>query len=221
MTTKTEKVSGVKAHTRYKNKKGEIVPGVTTVLGLLSKPQLVKWANNLGLQGIDSSKYVDKMASIGTLAHYMVECYLTKTSQDLTAYSPEEIDKAENALISFFEWERQYEIEPLGNEMRLLSEEFGYGGTVDFYCKINGKFNLVDFKTGKAIYNEHIIQLAAYRQLLVENGYPVQEVRILRIGRTEEEGFEERKETNLLNHWLLFSHLLEVHKLQKLIKRGA
>ena len=40
------------AHTQYKLVDGTKVPSVTTVLGILNKPALVKWANNLGLQGI-------------------------------------------------------------------------------------------------------------------------------------------------------------------------
>ena len=48
-----------KAHTAYKTAGGQRVPGVTTVLGVINKPALVPWANQLGLQGINSSTYVD------------------------------------------------------------------------------------------------------------------------------------------------------------------
>ena len=65
-----------KAHTIYKLANGKRVPGVTTVLGIINKPALVKWANNLGLQGIDSTTYVDGTAKIGTLAHEMIQEYL-------------------------------------------------------------------------------------------------------------------------------------------------
>lgn len=34
-------------------------------------------ANRLGLQGIDSTKYTDKAAKIGTLIHAMVESHIT------------------------------------------------------------------------------------------------------------------------------------------------
>lgn len=214
-----EKIKSAKAHTRYRNKDGKIVPGATTILGVLNKPALVKWANNLGLQGIDSTKYVDVMAKIGTLAHYMVESYLKSIEPDTSSFSKDEIDKAENAVLSFFEWERHNQLEPFLLEKQLVSEQYQFGGTVDCYCKLNGKYTLLDFKTSNAIYAEHIIQLSAYKQLLRENGYKVDEVRILRIGRTEDEGFEERKETNLSNHWTLFEHLLEVYRLQKIIKK--
>ncbi|GAI86127.1 unnamed protein product, partial [marine sediment metagenome] len=38
-------------------------------IGVLNKPALVPWANNLGLQGINVKDYVDDKADIGTLAH--------------------------------------------------------------------------------------------------------------------------------------------------------
>lgn len=218
---KVEKVSGVKAHTRYRLTDGTIVPGTTTILGVLAKPQLVKWANDLGLQGIDSTKYTDKMAVIGTLAHYLVECELKRETPNLDNYTKEEIDKAENALISFYEWQKENDLEVIFTEKKLVSEKYRYGGTVDCYGLLNGKHTLIDFKTSKAIYTEHIIQLAAYKQLLTENGYQVDQVRILRIGRDEEEGFEERKETKLGNHWKLFKNLREVYELQKIIRKGA
>ncbi len=52
---KTEAVAAKrsKVHTRYKLKNGLLVPGVTTVTGVLDKPALIIWANRLGLQGID------------------------------------------------------------------------------------------------------------------------------------------------------------------------
>jgi len=208
-----------KAHIQYKLADGTPVPGVTTVLGVLNKPYLVKWANNLGLQGIDSNKYTDAAAKIGTLAHYMVQCHLTGETPNFDDYSKSEIDQAENALISFFNWEKQHDIKPIFNEKALVSLNYIFGGTVDCYAMIDGKLGLIDFKTGKAIYPEMIIQLAAYKQLLRENGYEVDNVRIIRIGRTEDEGFDEKTVTNLDTQWELFTHLLEVYRLKKIIDK--
>ena len=73
---KIEQISRSKVHTVYKTGDSIRVPSVTTILGVLSKPALIPWANRLGLQGIDSSKYVDRLATIGTLAHYWIESYI-------------------------------------------------------------------------------------------------------------------------------------------------
>ena len=79
---------------------------------------------------------------------------------------------------------------------------------------------LLDFKTGKRIYDEALYQVAAYRQLLEEHKYPVQEVRVVRLGKTEDEGFEEKivKETNL--YFDMFCHCRCIYTLQGEIRRS-
>lgn len=210
-----ENVRAAKAHTRYKTSDGKQVPGVTTILGVLNKPALVKWANNLGLQGIDSSRYVDKMASIGTLAHYMIQCHLAGEVPDFSAYSPEEIEKANNSLKSYHAWESQHTLKPLLCEAPLISERYRFGGTIDCYCTLNGITTLLDFKTSKAIYPEHIVQVAAYRMLLREHGYPTEVVRVLQIGRDESEGFSERVVIETADHWRVFELCREIYDLKR------
>lgn len=204
-----------KAHTIYKLADGTRVPGATTITGLLNKPFLVKWANNLGLQGIDSSKYTDEAAAIGTLAHAMVQAHVQGLSMDYSNYSPSQVSQAENALLSYFEWEKQHTIKPIFCEVPYVSESLKYGGTLDCYCELDGKPTLLDYKTGKAIYDEYFVQTSAYRNLLLENGYPVEQVRILRIGREESEGFEERYVAATDKYFAIFRNLLEIYYLKK------
>lgn len=210
-----------KAHTIYKASDGTRVPGVTTILGILNKPALVKWANNLGLQGIDSTKYRDEMADIGTLAHKMILAYFNKVELDTSDYSKNQIGLAENCLLSFWEWEKGHKIEVIIAEEQLVSAEYGYGGTIDCFCKLDNQPTLLDFKTGKAIYPEFFYQLAAYEQLLAEAGHLIEVTRILRIGRDEDEGFEERTIGKLDKEFELFKHCLSIYNLQKEIKKEA
>ena len=207
-----------KAHIVYKNAAGVRLPGVTTITGQLDKPALVRWANNLGLQGIDSTKYTDHLADVGTLAHDMIACYLRGVACDISEYTKNQIDQAENSCLSFYEWEKTHRLEPGVIEQPLVSEEFGFGGTIDFYGKCNGVYTLIDFKTGKAIYDEMIFQVSTYRQLLIENGYKVEKVKILRIGRDETEGFEERTVNDYETGWQIFLRCLDIYKLRKLLK---
>ena len=204
-----------KAHIQYKLADGTKVPGTTTVLGVLDKPALVHWAWKLGMEGIDYKTYKDVAANIGTLAHYMVQCDLSGETPDLGAYTPDDIDKAENALLKWYEWRKTHQIEPILLEAPLVSEQFRFGGTIDCYAMIDGVATLCDFKTGKAIYPEYITQLAAYRQLLRGIGKPVQQARIIRIGRDETEGFGERMVTEFDDHWELFRHCLAIYNLKK------
>jgi len=216
-----EKYKNLKAHTRY-YVDGKRVPGTTTILGVMDKGYgLKKWYWQMGMKGIDVEKYVDKTAQIGTLAHYMVECELKGEEPDLEPFSNEEINAAENALIKFWGWADDNDLQPLLVEKGMSSENHKYGGTIDLYAKLNGKYTLIDLKTSKAIYDTHFIQLAAYKNLLEENKYIVEQVMILRIGRTDDEGFEVRKQNNLETEFELFKHLREVYELKKKLKRKS
>ena len=103
-------------------------------------------------------------------------------------------------------------------EEPLVSEKYQFGGTIDCYGDLDGNPTLIDFKTSKAIYPEMIHQVAAYRKLLVENSHEVKRVRILRIGRSNDEGFEDKLCGKMEDHWKLFSHCLQIYNLRKKIK---
>jgi len=205
----------VKSHIRYQLADGTYVPGVTTILGVLAKPQLIIWANRMGLKGIDSTKYRDAMADIGTLAHKMITAHLKNEPCDTSEYSQEHIDKAETCLIKFWDWEKQHDLKGIIIETPLVSEVFGYGGMPDWYGLLDDIPELLDFKTSKAIYSEFFYQLAGYKQLVEEQGHPIERERILRIGRDEDEGFEERMMNSLDKQWQVFEHCLAIYNLLK------
>jgi hypothetical protein len=210
-----------KAHQRYFLKDGTLVPGVTTILGsVLSKPALVPWANKLGLAGIDVKRYVDDKADIGTLAHQMVEDHLMGEKTDTSDYSKNQIDAAENAYLSWLEWEKKNPIkEVIFVEKQLVSEKYGFGGTEDIYCMIGGR-ELIDLKTGSGIYDEAIYQVAALKMLLEENGYPVDTCRIINIPRTEDEKFLERilSHTERQGGWIIFLSCLAIYNTKKQLR---
>lgn len=205
------------AHQRYKLLDGTIVPGTTTITGLLNKPALIIWANRLGLQGIDSSKFRDDKADIGTLAHEMILAHLSKRKPETEDYSKNQIDAAENSFLSYLEWEKQHIIEPKLTEFKAVSEAYKYGGAFDFYGSIDGILEVVDFKTGSGIYDEMWLQVAAYGKLITD---PIQKYRILNIPRTEDESFKEEVKTDLSLHFEAFLKLLDFYYLNKQIKKG-
>ena len=217
-----EKLKNVNAHQKYYTSDGREAVGVTTVLGVLAKPALIHWAWDLGMKQIDYRKYRDKMASIGTLAHHLIECDLKNEPPELDAYSPEEINLAENCLLSYYDWKNKNNPTLIFTEKQLVSDRYCFGGTIDLYAEIDGLLWLVDFKTGKAIYPEMICQLAAYLKLLQEHGHPVNKVKILRIGRDETEGFEEQHKTmtELKPYWKKFKAALDVYNADKEIRRA-
>ena len=211
---KVEKVSRTKVHTRYHTKSGLRVPGVTTVLSVIAKPQLIPWANKMGLQGIDTRKYVNRLASIGTLAHQWIEAILLGQAPDLSKWSQEQQDLASNSVIKFLEWHDQHRVEVVETEKPLASEKHLYGGTLDVLARVDGSLGLVDIKTSKAIYDDHMYQVAAYNQLAIEHGWDPQWMRVLQVGRTEDEGFSIRHASGaeLQRYWQVFLEALDLYK---------
>jgi len=206
------------AHQRYRLQDGTIVPGVTTITGVMDKPALKSWANKLGLQGIELGKYVDNLADAGSLAHNIIECYLTKQEVDYSDYTPNQRSLAENASRKFFAWEKENKFEVIKSEFQMISEKHRFGGCCDIYGIFNGKKTLIDLKTSKAIFGEMFTQVAGYKMLLEENGYPVEDVRILRIGRDDSEGFDDVSVPLIDVHQKRFLVCLELYNLNKELK---
>lgn len=216
-------MSKAKIHTQYKNKAGERVPGVTTILGELAKPALIHWSWKLGIQGLDYKTFRDDLADIGTLAHRMIMCHIKGDTLAQEDYTPTQISKAENCFLKYLEWERQHKVEGILVEEPMVSELYGYGGTPDFFGNIDGQLVVMDFKTGKGIYDEYWYQVAAYGQLVEEvsgvsniHGY-----RVLNIGRDETENFIEEQRRGVAREFDIFLSALRIYQLKKEARRDT
>jgi hypothetical protein len=207
----------IKAKGKYHDKDGIQIPSVTTALGELAKPALIKWANRIGLEGIELGKYKDHLADIGTLTHYLIICSLKEEEPYLDEYTPEQVRMAEACFEKFNDWFKINPVRPIIAEEPLVSEQYKYGGTIDLYALCRKDLLLVDFKTNAiGVFPEMIYQVSAYRQLLREKGYLVSRAIILRLGRGTTEGAEERTLTaeEMDNGFEIFKHTLAIHKLK-------
>lgn len=215
--------SRVRQRQPYLHPDGSKLPGVTTIIREWDKSYvLVPWGNKLGLAGVSSSKYTDEKGMIGTLVHAYVNGHLKgiPTDQiDTTDYSKNEIDEASNAFLKFLTWEKAHAIEPILVEEPLVSGVFRFGGTPDFYGKVDGILTLADWKSG-GIWREHWIQLAAYGMLLEERGHHVDQRILLNIGRDETENFIEAKRSgpSLEDEVLIFRCCLDIYNAKKRLK---
>ena len=211
---------GARQHTVYKTSQGR-VPGVTTILGVLAKPALIAWANRMGLQGIDTKKYVDRAAHAGTAAHEMIECHLTGQEFNRNQYPEDLLSLAENGFIKYLDWESHHVVENVESELSLVSEENQYGGTVDMYCMLDGKPTLVDFKTNATgIFDEMRHQVVAYSMLLAEHGKHVERIIIIRLGKSDQMDLEAVEVGNWELHWEMFLACKRIYDLQKQFKKG-
>ena len=166
-------------HSIYLNKSNIEVPSVTTIIKLVNKPSIAKWANYLGWKKQSYEKVLEERAFEGTIAHELFHEYLFNEGAKFDTSTPERLAFLRENLETFKSFLEGVKLEPIWVEKPFASEKFG--GTVDLYCKLDGKNTILDFKTSKNFYSTHFIQLGAYIQLLEEKNYNVEQVAILRI----------------------------------------
>jgi hypothetical protein len=171
----------------YFTKSGLRVPSTTTVLGASlgwSKGPLMAWAHRMGMEGKDLYGERDKAADIGTLAHEMAECHIKGAEFIMPPLPAEDEAKVRSAYEAYLEWRDDSRIDVTGAEVRYVSENHKYGGTLDGVGTKGGQKVLIDFKTSNGTYAEHLIQLAAYAQLEEEvTGEPFVRWQLLRFGK--------------------------------------
>jgi hypothetical protein len=207
-------------------KRGESwVPSVTTILNVLDKPALVNWKVEQHLrqainvdQRTDVEQWIaevkrlteiqmDIAPSAGTDIHKELEAWFTgnPVSQDVL-HICKNVEAAVRSRA------------PLGS---LISEKNfvsnGFGGQVDLHnnswvIDFKSKQTADKFKPGKMAYDDHRMQLAAYREGL---GLPhARAANVFVCLENGEVDFHEHTEAELGKGWELFQHALAIWQLQ-------
>jgi len=125
-------------------------------------------------------KLLDKAGNIGKEAHALIEWNMRKELGQLPGLQPAVGPEAARAFSKFQEWRQGVELRPLRIEEVVYSREQEYAGTLDLYAALKGPDDalvhaVIDWKTGKAIYDEALLQNAAYIWALREMGHAVGE----------------------------------------------
>lgn len=166
-------------HSTYITEGNIEVPSVTTIIKILNKPFIAKWANSLGWKRQSYDKVLEESANKGTFVHEVVHEYLFKEGKKFDVSTPDRLNFLYENINAFKEFEKYYNFNPIWGERSFAGDRFG--GTVDLYCELEGSMTILDFKTSKKFYSSHFIQLGAYIQLLESNDYKVDQVAILRL----------------------------------------
>ena len=159
---------------------GEKIAGVTTVIGVLDKPALRNWfAEQAAKRAVDEwdrlsllpvSDRLDyikrgprEVASAAALRGTEIHALGEKIAHGEEVEVPPEHRGPVEAYARFLD---EWEVETIATETPLVSVTHRFGGTADNWSKIgkrDGAMCLLDVKTGKGVYNETALQLAAYR----------------------------------------------------------
>lgn len=182
---------------------GEQFPSVTTILGVLDKPALPRWASKMvatyvadnGLEPLQNLtreegirhlsgvpwKRRDSAADVGTAVHTAAEAMLKGESPEFTLPFS---DEARNAMANV-----KGLLEHLGSSFEIVVQEgtvwnrtYGFAGAFDGIALLDKEPVLFDWKTSSGAYREMSLQLTAYRNgehiVNIETGeeFPMPEV---------------------------------------------
>lgn len=218
---------------------GEHVPGVTTILGVISKGDAItQWAVNQTvdfliprLQGELSTDDVDELlqdsryawkvkkqeaADIGTIAHNWIEDHLRGKQQELPEHP-----KARNSVEAALKWLETNRWETIAIEDVVFSPTHFYAGKMDWKARVNGVLAVPDWKTSKHIYSSYRYQTAAYVKAIEEiTGEYIPDRWLLRIDKETGE-FEDLQLTRdtLEEDFATFLGALQIYRREAELRR--
>ena len=143
-------------------------PSVTTILEVFPKGYgYDEWLRSVGF---NSSEILRKAGEQGSNIHAMIDQYLSGA----TIKWMNEDESMKYTLIEwqmfsrFVEFWTKWKPETYVHEFSLVSDNLGFGGTIDFIGKIGKHIYLIDWKSSNALYKTHELQIAAYAQMWQE-----------------------------------------------------
>lgn len=203
-------------------RKLDLVPSVTTILNVAAKPGLNTWLQQQVLLAAltlprgdgepeeawidrimaDSKTVTQEAAERGTFMHGQIEAYFEKQPGDYPDYVKE----------TFFAVNKEFGVQEWRSEKSFASL-LGFGGKVD----LHGDDVVIDFKTKEkvddktAAYDEHIMQLAAYR---VGLGLPFAKCANVFVDQKANVKIITHDEEDLKKGWAMFEALLKFYQIK-------
>jgi len=172
-----ENVKGKGRHYRHPKDRDLLVPSVTNVLGVLNKPALPRWSAKVvaemayqmrhSLPSMEESEAVDilkgspwRKSSRAATRGGDVHSYLQAIAE---GREPQDLEGDASAYLEpLMQFLGQHEIKAKHVEATVFSKH-GYAGTADLFGWLDGVPVVLDYKTGKGLYPEVALQLAALR----------------------------------------------------------
>lgn len=145
----------------------------------MGRPERIQWLSLLEQRlgkAKAHEKELTKASDIGSQAHKKIEWTLLRELKIDSGPEPALSDPAQWAFMAWEDWRKQANLVPILVEQTIYSLKHAYAGTLDLYCEIDiptggrGKV-VVDWKTGKAIYDEALLQNVGYIEALIEMGH--------------------------------------------------
>ena len=190
------------------------VPSVTQILGRYKNSiGLIIWSNKLGLEGKSYHAELNKAGDIGTDFHNLAELHIKGEYYEL----PDD-PVVQECFNKFKDWWSEQEYEVSFTEKSFCCRKYKYGGTADLL--VNGD-TIIDFKTSKQVYDDHLVQMSAYRFMIEEQDeIQINKGILARFGK-ETDDFEIREfsKSDLNKGFKYFKVLREAYDLDKQVSK--
>ena len=169
----------------YKTENNNIVPSVTTILDIITNKNVIKWANNLGLDNKVYEQEMQKLADRGSKIHEMLQCIVDPKYHNTNFKFTSDVEKDFylKTINRFIKILKNINYTTIMTETSFASDSLGYGGTIDWLAEMNGLLILNDFKSSRQVYDKHMLQLGGYYNLLKEKGYNIQGANVILVNR--------------------------------------
>ncbi|MBT56576.1 MAG: hypothetical protein CMF72_24650 [Mameliella sp.] len=159
---------------------GTKIEGVTGAIDVLDKPALRNWyAEQAAKRAVDEWDRLTDMSVSDRLEYIkwgprdkvraaaLRGTQIHDLGQQLADGGEVDVpDEHRGPVEAYARWLDKWDVETIATETPLVSVTHKYGGTADLWGRVgalDGAVCLLDVKTGKGVYNETALQLAAYR----------------------------------------------------------
>lgn len=168
---------------------GEFVPGVTTILDEAAPMPFGLKQFFLNNTPESAGEISNTAKALGSKMHDAYERLLNGLTLNLKEDYPS--TKEKKHICSFAKWYEDFKPKSIQTEQTVASVKYKYAGTLDCLCKIGSETWIIDFKTSAGIYWNYEVQVAAYKQAVLETlGIEVDKMGILRTNSKHKCGYE-------------------------------
>lgn len=150
---------------RFYEYEGALYPSVTTILSVVAKPELQRWAIRTALRELINS------IGSGPVSRQELLVLAARAAAAPERIRDEAAQRGKKHHQEFVRWGKRW-LEQLGLkllevELPVVSRRHGYAGTCDLVARGIRGLVIVDWKTGN-VWPEHALQVAAYAEAVEE-----------------------------------------------------
>ena len=159
----------------------------------------------------------DKACDSGKISHALIQESIEKGtrfgSEGIEHKLPQVQSEVRSVYSNWLAWEKTHEIVYLATELVVGSEVLWTGGTIDAIALVDGRLEILDWKSSSQLSEDVFIQTANYKFMLLEGGVgPEIGRRVIRFSKTEPLFEDHLIKSNYLKDLECFKALLTIYR---------